>query len=863
MSLNTPRRGLGISAVAAFVAFAVGQPSFAQSGNSGADAAALDEVVVTARKSEERLVDVPLAITAFSAAAIEQRGIRDLEDIASATPGLTFSDVQAGFLPTPVIRGFAPIDVRGENNAAIFVDGVFVSGREGLNFSQLDLERIEVIKGPQAALYGRNSFSGALNYVTAKPTDEFRGKAEAQFGSSNKVLAALSVSGPLIEGVLKGRAAVSYDNFDGSYNNRFAGIGGGSNIGGYTYETFQGSLVWTPSENFEGELSVYASNDNVGNSAISPVQANCENLNSLLSVQTPTPAAGFMNYCGTFQAVGRNGLSAIPQATGNDRDLARAHLNLKWQTGIGTITSLTGYSKLDQSFYVDGSRNIGENVPYTYIARPATGLVPVAGGAFQAGLQRSFRTGLLQIGGGTTTEEVSTELRLSSDPENSFRWSTGFYYYDTKSSGGNDGVVSTKPLPADFYAFCLSCRSAALFGGPPNLIVDPAFQPPDTTGFLSWFTNPTGDANFNEINVDKISAPALFASAEFDFAEAWTARLEGRYTDEKKSFKRLLTNASGSKSWGITNYRATLDYKPADNLTIYASYAHAEKSGAIGAATVQFTTDPVGRNSAALTTFDPEENGALELGVKGELLDRRLYFDFALYQSKWKSIVIPQIQTELVDPRTGALTPIRTPTAFNDNAGDATIRGAEGSLQARLGSHVDASLGISYIDAQYDRARVDSFKNFPSFSPFGDVSGKEILRQSPWQIAASLGYKAPVNERLDWYLRGDYSYRDEQFADATNQAITPDQSKLNMQIGLRGESWTLELWGRNLTNEDGPSAAYRDVYFTNSLPDGTFFRGPTGTTPAGTAGRGTFFPWRYSVSYPTLREYGVTVRFRF
>jgi outer membrane receptor protein involved in Fe transport len=95
----------------------------------------------------------------------------------------------------------------------------------------------------------------------------------------------------------------------------------------------------------------------------------------------------------------------------------------------------------------------------------------------------------------------------------------------------------------------------------------------------------------------------------------------------------------------------------------------------------------------------------------------------------------------------------------------------------------------------------------PSFSPFGDVSGKEILRQSPWQIAASLGYKAPVNERLDWYLRGDYSYRDEQFADATNQAITPDQTKLNMQIGLRSEAWTLELWGRNLTNEDGPSAA--------------------------------------------------------
>ncbi|MEY4357640.1 MAG: hypothetical protein RL469_966, partial [Pseudomonadota bacterium] len=129
--------------------------AYAQS--KGDDGLALQEIVVTARKAAERLLDVPLAITAISAEAIEQKGIRNLDDVAAATPGLTFSDVQAGFLPVPVIRGFAPIDVRGENNAAVFVDGVFVSGKEGLNFNQTDLERIEVIKGPQAALYGRNS----------------------------------------------------------------------------------------------------------------------------------------------------------------------------------------------------------------------------------------------------------------------------------------------------------------------------------------------------------------------------------------------------------------------------------------------------------------------------------------------------------------------------------------------------------------------------------------------------------------------------------------------------------------------------------------------------------------------------------
>ncbi len=856
MIVFTPRRGLGLAAASALVVVAAAQPSIVLA--QGASNQTLDEVIVTARKSEERLVDVPLAIKAFGAAEIEQKGIRNLDDVAEATPGLTFSDLQSGFLPTPVIRGFAPIDVRGENNAAVFVDGVYVSGREGLNFSQLDLERIEVIKGPQAAIYGRNSFSGALNYVTAKPTDTVKGKAEVQFGSHNKVLASMSVSGPLIEGVLKGRAAVGYDSFDGSYENQFAGIGPGSKIGGYRYETFQGALLWTPNEAFSGELSLYVSNDNTGNAAISPVATNCENLNSLLPANT---RVANMNYCGTFQGVGRQGLSAIPQAVGDDRDLIRAQLNLSWKTGIGTITSLTGYSKLNQDFYVDGSRDTGETVKFAYISTPLT---PLAGGAFQAGTRRTFETGLLQVGGGAETEEVSTELRLSSDPENRFRWSTGLYYYDTKASGGNDGVVGTKALPADFYSFCLACSSAAAVGGSPLLTLDFA----GTAGndiFGPWFRSPTGDAIFATTYENKVQAPSVFGSAEFDFAESWTGRLEARYTDEKKSFTNFLTNRSGSKKWGITNYRATLDYKPSTNMTIYGSYAHAEKSGSIGASTVQFNSDPSpAPNVAILTSFDPEENDAFELGMKVELLDRRVYLDFDVYSNKWKNIVIPQIRTEVIDPRSGSLSAIRTPTSFNVNAGDGTINGAEFSVNARITEYVNGSFGVSYIDATYDNAKVDSFKDFPSYSPTGDVAGNQILRQSPWQVAASLGYKAPISNTTDWYLRGDMSYRDKQFADATNQAITPDLTKLNMQIGVQGEHWTVELWGRNLTNEDGPSGAYRDVFFSNAQqPDGTYFTAPAGRTPAGTAGRSTFFPWRYSVSYGALREYGITARYKF
>ncbi|MBM4213142.1 MAG: hypothetical protein FJ179_05430 [Gammaproteobacteria bacterium] len=843
------------AAVSLIVAAAAAQSGYAQA--PADDSLGLEEVVVTARKTQERLVDVPLAIFAFTSEAIEQKGIRNLDDIAAATPGLTFSDVQAGFLPVPVIRGFAPIDVRGENNAAIFIDGVFVSGKEGLNFNQLDLERIEVIKGPQAAMYGRNSFSGALNYVTAKPGDTTKGKVEVQLGTHGKGYAGATVSGPISEsGTLKGRIAVSYDNFDGSYENQ---ISGGDDIGGYKYKTVQGSLYFQPSDTFEASLSAYFSDDVVGNSAISPVAANCENLNALLSVQTPTPPVAYGNYCGEFKPMSRTGMSALPAATGNDREIRRANLNLVWETGIGTISSLTGYSRVYQTFFVDGSRNTGETVPFAYVSTPTT----LVAGTFKAGALKVFRTGLLQVGAPGQTEEISTELRLASNPKESFRWSVGAYYYDTRSKGGTDGVVASQKLPADFSEFCLSCRSAALFGGPPTLTIEPAVGA-GNAALLPYFTNPLGGAIFTTTNKNSVSATSAFALAELDFAEAWTGRIEGRYTNEKKSFANLVTNRFGSKKWSLQNWRATLDYKPADNITVYGSYAHAEKSGNVGAATVQFVSDAApAPNVPILTAFDPEQNNALELGIKAEIMNRRAYLDFDVYQSKWKHIVIPQIRTEVVDPRSGNVSAIRTPTAFNVNAGDATIRGAEFSVNARLTDRVDGSFGVSYTDAQYDNAKVDSFKNFPSFSPTGSVAGKQILRTSPWQLAASLGYTAPISSDRSVYVRGDLSFRDAQFADAINEAITPEQTKLNMQIGLQGDSYTLELWGRNLTNEDSPSAAYRDVFFTNVLPDGTFYRTPTGTTPAGSGGRSTFFPWRYSVSYPVLREFGVTFRYKF
>jgi len=836
MILKTPRRGLGVSAVAASVLVLSAQPSLAQDKAAAADSIMLEEVIVTARKQSEQLLDVPLAITAFTAEAIEQRGIRNLDDVAAYTPGLTFSNVLGEFLPAPVIRGVAPIDIFGELNTAVFIDGVYVSGREGINFSQLDLERIEVVKGPQAALYGRNAFSGAINYVTAKPTDVFKAKTEVTFGNDGKALGSVMVSGPLIEGVLRGRAAVLHDEFDGSYENAWAGPGPGSDIGGYKFKTFNGALVWSPSENFEAEVGLYVSDDNIYNSATSQVLANCEDRRVAALAINPmaTTSSRLLNYCGELPSISENSLSALPGATGEDRDITRVHLNLRWDVGGGTLTALTGYSKVDQSFFVDGSRNSGETVILTYQPAPA---INIPGFGTQSGPRRTFTTGLLQIGGGDGTEEISQEIRFSSDREKSLRYSVGAYYFTNERISGEDGVIATRPLPANFGSFCLACTPLG-----PTTVVD--FAPgAGNSAFLEWFTDRYGGADFGEVFVSEATSPSVFAAVEYDFTDRLTGSIEGRYTDEERKFRNNSTRTSGKDNWELVNWRTSLRFKPSESMTLFAAVAQAEKAGDFDPTTVRFVDAPT-VDVTVPGAFDEEGILSYEVGLKAEFFDRRVGIEFDVYQIDWSDIVIPQV-IAAVEGR-----PIITPTGFNVNGGDATVTGAEFSLTARPVRGLDLNFGLAYSQPEYDKARVQSFIEFPTYSPTGDVSGNQILRTSEWQGNAGARWSAPLRGDSEWYLRGDVAYRGEQFADASNQAIVPSATTLNASIGVTNDRWTLELWGRNLTGQDAPTGAFRDVIFSNTLPTGV----NTG---------GTFFPFRWSVSHPRLEQYGITWRMRF
>jgi iron complex outermembrane receptor protein len=797
-----------------FVAFAC-VPAGAQ---DVADDEVLEEVTTIARKIEERLIDVPLAITKFDAQTIESAGIRNLDDVAAFTPSLTFSNVIGEFLPVPVIRGLAPTAIFQENNAGIFVDGVYISARESMNFAQLDMASIEVVKGPVSALYGRNTFSGAIIYTTARPTADFLGKVEAQYGSDDKMMGKLVLSGPLIGDWLKGRIAALYDEWDGSYPNQ----AGGHRIGGYEYNTVNGSLLFNFGDSFEALLGVYWSDDQIGAPAMTSLPTNCEDRNLVNPM-----SRGFANFCGDLPAADDDGFAVLPTALGEDRDVLRSYLNMTFDLpGGGSIHSITGYGWTQQSFFEDGTRSGAENQPFAYQATPF--------GPGAPGFLRTFTTGLLQVGPGDETTEYSQELRFNSASDKDARFSVGAYFYSTEAESTGDGIIASQEKPADFFAFC-PCVNIAMGPTPVGFslgFADFAFGP--------WFDNPNGDIINSVIVRDKTEAYAGFASIDFDFAEKWTARAEARYTQEEKTSEDLLSgNPDFNNTWDFFTWRTNLSYKKDENTTYYASVATGEKSGGFDSANV--VVPPATTPTLLVQPFDPEKNITYELGAKTG--SARFQGELAVYFIDWTDIVIPQVISDIDG------VPV-LPFSLDVNAGDASVVGVEASMVAKLSEAWTGIIGVSWADAEYDNAIVETFREFPTYAPDGDISGNKILRQSEWKGSASLLYKTAMTENFDWFMRGDYIYQGEQFADSSNQTIVPEHAYFNARLGFESDRWHVEFWAINVFEEDSPTGAFRDVFFGNSLPNAQF---PTGA----------FFPFRYSVSHPRLRQLGLTVRVDF
>jgi len=829
------------------------------------DRRTLDEITVTARRKAEDLQTVPIAITAFNSEQLERAGISSLADVAAFTPGLTFSNLFGEFLPVPVIRGVAPTAIFGENNVAVFIDGVFVAGREGLNASQLDLERIEVVKGPQSTKYGRNAFAGAINYVTKRPGPDLEGEAKIQIGNYDRRQARATIGGPLIAEKLSGRIALGIDEWSGSYDNALSNL----DIGGYQYKTVQTSLWFTPSESWDIQWALYVSDDKIDDSARQTVPANCEDRFDLLTegIAPPnkdTSGDGIpndnddwsdgprpQNFCGTLGSLPDNTLAINDQSTGETRKLYRSSLNLNWDTRFGTFAALTGYSDTLQKSRSDSNQTPDGTVPYFY--------TQTGGGS------DLFDAELTTVGLGDETEEWSQEVRFSTPLDKRIRGEIGGYWYDIEELGRFTDFTarladgSGRRLPPDF---------AGLYPAP-GVVGDAIFGP--------RFENTADDivpaGEFPQFILRNTESLSGFGGLEFDFGDVWTADIGARYTRDDKRYRAGLDFAETtddpncptrpasldrSKEFSYWTGRIGLRAQVTDNNMIYTSVGNGKKSGGFDLLSGDTIDDdenvcPVDR----IIEFDVEELTAYEIGNKGSFLNDRARYDISVFYNDWKNILTPQILD--TDPETGL--PFEQPESLDTTGGDAETYGVEISMQVILAENWDVSLGGSFTKAEYTDAQLASYRLFPSFwndadgdgtGDLADVSGNELLRQSKWQGNATLNYVKPLRALWEFYSRTDVLYQGSQWVGAANQAKTPDATEVNQRFGFENDKLRVEFWVENLFDQDNPTAAFRDVTFNNThlqLPE--------------YGGFSDMFPFRMTVSHPKRRRFGVTAIVRF
>jgi iron complex outermembrane receptor protein len=559
------------------------QPSSPETG----PAFQVDEIIVTARKQAERLADIPLAITAFDAEQIENAGIKDLNDIARLTPGLNFTSVIGEFLPTPIIRGVAQTDLFGSDpNVAVFIDGVYTGAREALNFAQADIERVEVVKGPQSALYGRNAFGGAINIISKRPSHDRSGRAEMTYGSNGRFAVLGSASLPIIEDVLAVKLTGSHSKYDGSHRN----TAGGPDLGGYTYRTFQGTARFTPNANTDIVGGLYYSRDKITPPAVSGLTPNCE------------PARGVNQaWCGVLPELDTAELSSHPDAYGQTRETMRAFVDARVDLGEWQLSWLTGYNDVELSALTDATRGI----PTFYRYRTATGAI------------KTFETGILRDEGKPTFQEFSQEIRLTSPQEARVRGSIGAYYFSGKQTRPNfDGVITT-PLPADFVAtFPVPGVWASFFDG---VIYDKTVQR----------------------DVTNLSA---FGYLEGELTSHLTLRGELRYGYERQHTTRPASKigqpvAAVDKELSFRTWtpRISLDYQPNRNVLLYTSAARGSKPGGFDL-------------SAPTEQYDPEYNWTYEVGAKTNTWGGRIGVDFNAFYIDWTQIQIPVLDQTQAPP---------------------------------------------------------------------------------------------------------------------------------------------------------------------------------------------------------------------
>ncbi len=610
-------------------------PAFAQTAQSGAVEGDSDAIIVTARRQNERLQDVPASVAVLTAAALEATGANKAEDFARLTPGVTIVTGTAE-------AGDTQINIRGINGArdaessvALVVDGILKTNTAQLNQVQGTVRQVEVLKGPQGALYGRNAAAGAIVLQTIKPTETFSGAAKVSYANANTWDASAHVAGPLGEGagfVLSG----NYSSTDGFYRNIFLGNAkvvddkqswgiDGRVIFGMSSDTqidlkarygeFHGaSLPFNAAFHLPNFAAVNPKFYEDINDHVFRFYSNIRPTND----QTSFDASAKIDHdFGGTKLIAWLLYSDVKQdlvADGTSADFAR-YISAALPSGQTAVNKCFATTAANTGFPVNAPGAIGA-IPVPFIFAPANGSTfgPYSPTTCD-GIQYQVRN----------QKDFSAEVRLVSDGTGPFNWQLGAYYLHIDRTVG----VS---LGADTGAGVIK----QLYNAPTSV-------------------NPTSLLFADKFNTNVFAA---FGSLEYKPSEQFTAGLALRYDIEDRKSSSLVPTATdpftgapinpGQASGPLTpksaNFKqlqpkVTLSWQPSDHLNIYANWGIGFKSGGfnnqgssalINANFNQFINAGVTINDQ----YRKERSSAFEVGIKGSLLYDRITFDLAGYYTR-------------------------------------------------------------------------------------------------------------------------------------------------------------------------------------------------------------------------------------
>ena len=710
----------------------------------------LDEIVVTAQKRTERLMDVPLSITAVSGDQLNKQGITDARQLTKLVPGFTYQESNYG-TPIFTIRGIGFLDgsIAAEPTVTAYVDQVPLPYSILTRGASLDLERVEVLKGPQGTLFGQNSTGGAINYIAAKPTSTFAAGATVSYGRFNSTEAEGFVSGPLTD-TLRARLAVRGEYADGWQKSITRP---GDTFGDKRFYNARLLLDWKPTDALSFELNVTGWQDK------SQVQAG--QLQQFAPQQPVNPFTQFVYNALSTAPIRLDGARWADWTPGTGRKHNNYYLvSLRGDWRISddlTLTSITSFQKLvvRQPFDPDGA-------------------------AFD-NFRNVVHDGLVK--------SLSQEIRLDGSTER-LKWMLGGNYQHNVANeatvladDATNGVVPTPTGPVyqdkSAYIWNQQPTTKAIFGS-----VDYKLTNQLTLQLSARYTEHTNDFNgcirdAGAGNFGVSTATAFLGLSELLSGTPSTVGPHDCLTLNDVTFKPEL--AVRKLDEHNTSWRTSLNWKPTLDSLLYFNAVKGYKAGA-------FETAP----GVLASEFDPitqESVLSLEGGAKYSWR-QRLEISGAVYHYEYNNKQLVGVATY---PIFGNLPKLV-------NIPKSRVWGAELELTARPIDQLRLQAGVSYV-----ASKVLKDPQVP-LDPYGNVVsyvGEEFPNTPRWQFTSDAEYDFPLSGGALGFVGGSLSYRSKSnaaFGERPEFALR-GYALLDLRAGVEWDKWRAQIWGRNINNK--------------------------------------------------------------